>query len=145
MKPTKDDGILLLQYIQTVQTPEMDDVYKWFMDDFKAKDYKEFKAKYPHGSAGTTNFNRLLTTFELAGVLVSHGVLNEDLFFDLTPLPFFWPRIEKIVAGMREESGPILWENAVWLAERHKVWAKEVWKPNLEWKLKRPKKSPKKR
>ncbi len=133
-KPTKRDAELLLQMSETFNTPEMRDAMTWFMKDFSAKDYKEFKSKYPDGSPGDQNLGMMLGQFETAGVLVSHGLLNENLYFDVSGIGFVWPKVEKIVQGMQKEMGPALWENAVWLAQRQKWWAKNVWKPNQKWK-----------
>ncbi len=133
---THEDADVLLKLTQTTDTPQMQEAMDWFSKEFSAKDYKEFRKKYPIGSEGNNNISRILVSFELAGVLVSHGVLNEDLYFDLSGIGFIWPRLEKIVAGMRKEMDESLFENAVWLAERQKKWHKEVWRPNLTWKLK---------
>ncbi|MCW6158700.1 MAG: hypothetical protein LVQ63_04375 [Thermoplasmatales archaeon] len=52
--------------------------------------------------------------------------MNEDLYFDFIGIGFIWPRLEKIVAGMRKEMDESLFENAVWLAKRQREWKKEV-------------------
>jgi len=78
--------------------------------------------------------SRILAQFEMAGVLISQGHLNENLYFDISPIGFLWPRFEKIIPGWRKDAGSALWENAVWLAERHEKWQKDVWKPDLKWK-----------
>jgi hypothetical protein len=64
---------------------------------------------------------------------VSHGLLNENLYFDMSPIGFVWEKVAPIVNGARKTS-PQLWENVVWLAERQKKWTKTVWKPKLAWK-----------
>ena len=135
-KPTKRDAELYLNMMRAMSTPQMDQAWTWFMKDFKAKDYKEFKAKYPEGSQEHTNLSRVLSSLELEGALVSHGLLNENLYFDMSGLGFIWGKLAPVVTGWRKETSPALWENAVWLAERQKKWSKEVWKPDLKWKLK---------
>jgi hypothetical protein len=136
MKTTKEDADLLLKLMQFTDTPQMVEAMNWFSKGFSAKDYKEFQKKYPNGSAGENHFSRIISSFELAGVLVSQGLLSEDLYFDMSGIGFIWPRLEKIVSGMRKEMDESLWENAVWLANRQKQWRKEVWRPNLDWKFK---------
>jgi len=135
-KPTKRDAELYLQLMRTQSTPEMNEAFTWFTKGFTAKDYKEFKAKYPEGSPEHNNLSRILSVFELDGALVSHGLLNENLYFDMSGIGFMWERLAPVVAGWRKEVSPVLWENAVWLAERQKQWSKEVWKPGLKWKKK---------
>lgn len=133
-KATKEDAEILLKLLEITNTPQMGEAMVWFMKEFKAKDYKEFKAKYPPSSPGMRNFNVMLAQYELAGVLVSHGLLNENLYFDISGIEFVWGMIGNIIPGMQKEAGEALWENAVWLAKRQKKWKKDVWKPNLKWK-----------
>jgi len=137
-KATKDDAEIFLMMMESFRDPRTEEAFRWFTSEFKAKDYKKFKSKYPRRSDGYRNIGRILGNFETAGVLVSHGLLNEDLYFDASGIGFVWPMLEDIVTGMRKEMGPALWENAVWLAGRQKQWAKEVWKPGLAWKPDRP-------
>ena len=66
--------------------------------------------------------------------------MNENLYFDFSAVGFMWEKVGKIVPEMQKEMDPSLWENAVWLAERQMEWKKEVWKPDLKWKL-QPRKS----
>jgi hypothetical protein len=136
-KATTKDAEILLRLLDTMNTPQMRDSMMWFGKEFSAKNYKEFKAKYPVGSEGLGHVSTILGSFELAGVLVSHGLLNEDLYFDVSSIGFFWGSFEKIIPGWQKEAGPALWENAVWLAARQKKWKKEVWKPDLAWKLRK--------
>jgi hypothetical protein len=133
-RPTKDDAELFLQVMEVSSNPRMQEAMTWLDKEFKAKDYAEFKEKYPMGSPGNANFGMIVGQFELAGALITHGLLNENLYFDLSGIGFVWGRLGAIVEGQRKEMGPALWENAVWLAERQKKWSKSVWKPNLAWK-----------
>jgi hypothetical protein len=134
-KPTREDAELLLKLMQTQNTPENNEAMNYFMREFKApKNYKKFKSKYPPGSQGFDAVSRVLGNFETAGVLVSHGLLNENLYFDISAIGFLWPELAPIVSGWQKEAGANLWENAVWLAERQKWWLKNVWKPGMKWK-----------
>ncbi|MDA4137454.1 MAG: hypothetical protein OK449_10720 [Thaumarchaeota archaeon] len=137
-KATTKDAEILLKLYDMLSTPQMQESMTWFAKEFSAKDYKEFKSKYPIGSDALMHVGRVLGSFEMAGVLISHGVLNENLYFDSSGLQFIWQKVEKIIPGWQKEAGPALWENAVWLAERQKQWQKEVWKPGLAWKLRAP-------
>jgi hypothetical protein len=120
--------------MELTNTPDFRDSMQWFAKSFEAKDYKDFKSKYPAGSEELSHIGRILGSFEIAGVFVSHGLLNEDLYFDASGIGFVWGKVEKIIPGWQKDSDPALWENAVWLAERQKEWKKEVWKPNQAWK-----------
>ena len=134
-KPTREDAELLLRFFQTTSTPENLKAMEWFAKEFKTpKNYKKFKSKYPPGSTGFNNIGRILSNYETAGVLVSQGLINENLYFDLSAIGFVWPQLAPIIPGWQKEAGANLWENAVWLAERQKWWLKNVWKPGLKWK-----------
>jgi len=135
-RATKQDAKLLLGFIHTFDTPEMKEAMNWFHEEFSADDYKEFKSKYPKGSPGLRHVGTMLSKYEVAGALVSQGLMNEDLFFDVSEIGFVWEKLGKVISGWQKEASPQLWENAVWLAERQKKWQKEVWKPNQKWKLK---------
>jgi len=130
--------MLLLEFLESQNTPENREAFVWFAKDFKAKTYKEYKTKYPENSPGFNSMNQILSGFETAGVLVSHGLLNENLYFDVSGIGFLWPRLEPIVLGAQKEADPSLWENVIWLANRQKWWKKHVWKPNGKWKQKLP-------
>ena len=133
-KPTTEDAKILLMLFESNDTPQMREAMNWASSLHAVKSYQEFKSKFPEGSEGARHVGVILGSFELAGVLVSHGLLNENLYFDMSGIEFMWPKFEKIVAGMRKEMGPALFENAVWLAERQKKWKRKVWKPDLAWK-----------
>jgi len=133
-RPTKDDAELYLRLVAMSSNPRMQEAMTWFDNDFKAKDYAEFKEKFPIGSPGNAHFGMIVGQFEVAGAFISHGLLNENLYFDLSGIGFIWDRLGPIIEGQRKEMGPALWENAVWLAERQKKWSKSVWKPKLAWK-----------
>lgn len=135
-KPTKRDAELLLKLFETFNTPRMEEAGTWFMKEFSAKDYKEFKSKYPAGSQGYNNVGMMLSEYETAGVLISHGLLNENLYFDASGIEFAWKKVGHIIPDWQKEVSPAIWENAVWLAKRQKQWKRDVWKPNLKWKIK---------
>ena len=136
-RPTKDDAKLILKLVELGQSEDQREAFRWLMSEFSAKDYDEFQAKYAPGSEDLQRVTRLLGFFETIGVLVSHGLLNEDLVFDLSfGMDPVWEKLGPIIPGWREQVMPALWENAVWLHDRYAEWQKKVWKPNLKWKLK---------
>ena len=139
-RATTEDAEIFLRLMRTFDTPQMMESHKWFAKEFSAKDYQEFKSKYPEGSEGQMHLSMVLGSLEVAGVLISQGLLNENLYFDAAGIEYVWKKVEKIIPEWQKEAGPALWENAAWLAERKRQWTKEVWKPNLAWKLK-PEKS----
>lgn len=113
------------------------DSYKWLLKEFHASDYDEFIKKYPPGSDGYDQVARLREFFETAGVMVTHGLLDENLFFDisyhLTPV---WEKLGPVILDWQRKVNPVIEENMTWLARRYEWWQKEVWRPDMKWKMK---------
>jgi hypothetical protein len=137
-KPTRQDTETLFRLMQTFSTPEDHEAGLWFDKNFSAKDYAEFKSKYPVGSPEYHHIGHVLAAYEVAGVLISHGLLNENLYFDSFDVMHTWNKVKDIIPDWQKEAGPALWENYVWLAKRYQWWLKHVWKPNQKWKTRAP-------
>ncbi|HEV2138922.1 MAG TPA: hypothetical protein VGR53_08770 [Nitrososphaerales archaeon] len=113
------------------------DSYKWLLKEFKASNYDEFIARYPPGSDGYDQVARLREFFETVGVMITHGLLDENLFFDISyHISAVWERLGPVILDWQEKINPVIEENMAWLARRYEVWQKEVWKPDMKWKLK---------
>ena len=91
-RPTRADAQLLLQLFEMLNTPQSAEARAWFLKEFSAKDYQEFKSKYPVGSKEWESVGQVLAPLEMAGVLISHGLLNENLYFDSSGIGFIWRR-----------------------------------------------------
>ena len=85
---------------------------------------QEFKNKYPQGSREFQLFERFTSKFELAGLLIKYGFLNEDLYFDrFGSLHTEWERSKDIIMGIRKEwDDPQFRENFELLSIRAKKW-----------------------
>jgi hypothetical protein len=135
--PTTEDAKLILKLVRIGQSDVQREAFRFVTTEFSAKDYAEFAEKYPHGSKESQQVGTVLGFFETAGVLVSHGLLNEDIFFDLSfGLDPVWEKLGPILPGWQKATMPALWENAIWLHRRYVAWRKNVWTPNLKWKSK---------
>jgi len=122
-KPTKDDVELILKFFGMIFGEE--DVRKavwWWIEEPAVKSYEEFKEKYPMGSEGNRNFHKCASLFEMIGILVYYGLLNQDLAFESFEL--LWDKSEPIVKGVRKEWGPRIYENYEWLAKKKLEWSK---------------------
>ena len=64
--------------------------------------------------------------FELSGVLLKHGLIDENLYFDIfNPTPF-WNKAKPIVEGMRSKrSDPFYYENFESLIVKRLSWKKK--------------------
>lgn len=96
----------------------------WFLDEMNAKSYKEYHEKYSAISKGKSHFIAVCGFFELSGTLISHGLIEPDIFFDIfNPSPF-WHKAKPIVDGMRE-TRPHIYENFEMLNEKRNNWKKK--------------------
>jgi hypothetical protein len=70
----------------------------------------------------------LLGFYEGAGVLVSRGLLHEDVSSDAPfALELVWPIIE----AMQQTLDPAAWENVTWPPMREDTWWKTRWRAKL--------------
>ena len=96
----------------------------WFLDEMDAKSYKEYHEKYSATSKGKSHFIAVCGFFELSGTLISHGLIDPDIFFDIfNPSPF-WHKAKPIIDGMRE-TRPHIYENFEMLNEKRNNWKKK--------------------
>jgi hypothetical protein len=122
VKPTKEDAGMILKLVEMIYSTEDLKKGMWWVTDEPSVKYDEFKKKYPVGSEGYRNFMNVGMFYELLGVLVYYGVLNEDLVFDL--FATMWSKAEPIVKGIQKEKGRDFFENYEWLATKKTKWLK---------------------
>jgi len=100
---------------------------------FDASSLAELNERYPRGSRERHLFAEFLGFYEGAGVLVSRGLLHDDVYFDAPfALELVWPKVGSIIDEMREQLDPAAWENVAWLAKRYEAWSKTKWQSKLE-------------
>ena len=107
-KPNNVDTLLKLYQIYNDQR----NARLWFLDELDASNYDEYREKYSGASMERCHFIAVCGFFELSGVLVNHGLIDQDLYFDIfNPTPF-WNKAKPIVEGMRKRrSDPFYYEN----------------------------------
>ena len=88
------------------------------------KSIDEFESKFPQGSKEFQLFERFTSKFELAGLLIEYGVLDENLYFDrYGSLQKEWEKAKPIICGIRKPwNSPHFRENFEILALRGKNW-----------------------
>ncbi len=123
-RATREDVELLLKVAGLYNTDYDFQATEWFWGEFQVKTFEEFKNRHPQGSKGAQLFERFTSRFELAGVLVEYGFLNEDLYFDrYGSIQAEWERSKPIVYGLRKEwNEPRFRENFELLAIRGRRW-----------------------
>jgi hypothetical protein len=144
-EPTREDARLYLQLLEITQGAYQARARRWVIHELDAQTFKELSTKYPPRSEEGQWIVDVLGFFESAGVLVSRGLLHEDVFFDQPfGLEMLWPKFESIVDDWQKSTKDAgTWENLQWLARRHKSWRAKTWKPKSE--MAPPDESPEKR
>jgi hypothetical protein len=100
------------------------DAILWFLEELEANDYKEYLEKYSGASSERFHFIAVCGFFELSGVLVSYGLIDQNLYFDIfNPTPF-WNKAKPIVEGMRTKR-PHIYENFELLNNKRLSWTKK--------------------
>ncbi|MFZ0740578.1 MAG: hypothetical protein WAM54_03200 [Nitrososphaeraceae archaeon] len=95
----------------------------WFLEEFEANSYEEYVEKYSGASVGRSHFVTLCGFFELSGVLISHKMIDQNLYFDMfNPTPF-WQKAKFVLEGMRIKR-PHIYENFEALNDRRLKWTK---------------------
>jgi hypothetical protein len=122
-QPKQNDVEILLRLWEMHNVPDMQSARMWVFTDFQATDYADFKRQYPPGSVEWRRFASVYGMYEMYGLLINRGLLNEDLFFDLFGgLNLLWEKLRPVVKGMREEIDPYLYENFELLCRRAQTW-----------------------
>lgn len=95
----------------------------WFLEEFEANSYEEYVEKYSGSSVGRSHFITVCGFFELSGVLISHKMIDQNLYFDMfNPTPF-WQKAKFVLEGMRIKR-PHIYENFEALNDRRLKWTK---------------------
>lgn len=113
---THEDAVLLVQLAKL--GAEVGEARAWVWSDEFIADFEEFNNKFSSGSKEFGYVAAVAGYFETVATLWKHGLINEELLFDWLAVFPLWNRMEKILVGMREQSGvPQLWENFEALAQ----------------------------
>jgi hypothetical protein len=98
----------------------------WFLDGLNASNYNEYKEKYSGPSMERSHFIAVCGFFELSGVLVNHGLIDQGLYFEIfNPTPF-WNKAKPIIEGMRNgKSDSHYYENFESLNSKRLSWKKK--------------------
>src|SRR5690242_17140280 len=110
--PTHEDGKVLIEIFRMRQDPQLQDAESWFLHEFRPGSWSDINMRYPPGSPEAARMERVLRYWELIGAMIDHGLLNEDLLFDVfSSVEPIWQRIEPWVTQARAALGVDAWEN----------------------------------
>ncbi len=109
----------LLKLYELATAPRVREAQAWVLSELGAVDYAEFDRRHPIGSVGWQRFNDACGVMELFGVLIKHGLVRGEVFFDLFGgIEQLWEAVRPIVPGMRVALDPRLYENFELLYQR---------------------------
>jgi len=124
---TTDDINMLLRIAELYNTSYDFEATEWFWGQQYKEiiNFEEFRNKYPQGSKGAQLFERFTSKFELAGILIEYGFLDENLYFDrYGDIQIEWENSKSVIYGIRKEwNYPRFRENFELLAIRGRKWS----------------------
>ncbi|HUI00384.1 MAG TPA: hypothetical protein VLU99_07585 [Nitrososphaerales archaeon] len=130
-KATPKDAMLLIELEKLKFTDPMEEAFAWFsreLADAPALSAAEFDSRYPKGSDGRRNIQRIGQYYETMGTIARYGLIDLDLLFDRYGVSMFWDKLSGKTEEDRKrhpEAGPILGENFEWLAAQNKAWVEK--------------------
>jgi hypothetical protein len=123
---TEDDIDMLLELAELYNTAYDFEAAEWFWGEYNREvtSFEEFRNKYPQGTKGAQLFERFTSKFELAGILIEYGFLDENLYFDrYGGVQTEWEGTKSIIYGIRKEwKDPRFRENFELLARKGSKW-----------------------
>ena len=122
---TRDDINMLLKLAELYNTNYDFEATEWFWKECKETiTFEEFRNKYPQGSKGAQLFERFTSKFELAGILIEYGFLDENLYFDrYGAIQTEWEHTKLVIYDIRKEWNNLRFrENFELLAIRGSKW-----------------------
>src|ERR1700694_2019346 len=133
VRPTQNDAQMYIQLLALTQNAYHVEARRFVLFEFEAKTLEEYDRKYPNATPERDKVLNVLGFFEACGVLVSRGLLHEDVFLDAPfALEVIWPKMAALVGEWREKAGhPSVWENVEWLARRQAEWMATRWQSEL--------------
>lgn len=116
-----------MEYYKLWDTPLDGEAWTFFRrarEDGTFESFETFAERVPSASHEFVLFDRVLCAFEQAGVLMKHGLMHPDLYFDAWASPATaWKVVEQVVRGLRGSRGNAqLYTNLEWLARRADEW-----------------------
>ena len=122
-EPNQKDAELLIQLYSIGFSPEMWKAWYWVLE-LEEQSYEEFIKENPIGSEGWYNFTSIAGYYEMVGVLVKYGTINEDMALDFHSI--VWNKLGPLVKGFQKErESPRFFENYEYLAKKKAEWLEE--------------------
>jgi len=122
-KPNQKDAELLIKLYAIVGPSERVETWNWVLE-LEKQSYEDFIKENPIGSDGWNHFLSLAGYYEMVGILVKYGTINDDMVLDFHAL--MWNKLGPVVKGLRKErESPRFFENYEYLAKKQSEWYKD--------------------
>jgi hypothetical protein len=105
-KPTHQDALVYLQYLQWLKTTDFEEAADYVWEDDFPLTLEKFEEKFkeePKVQHYTTIYG---TAYEMLGAFHKHGLIHQDLLFDIRYFQNIWERFGEIILGWREKYDP---------------------------------------
>lgn len=125
--PDHHDAELLLRLYDLRRETKLRQAREWFMREYHAESAEDHSQKYPAGTAENANFRMVVSYWDMAASIVSHGLINEEFFFENTAEFWVtWAKIKHIVPAFRAgRKNPFMWKNLEDVAGRFEKWVEK--------------------
>jgi len=130
-KATQADAHLLLELERLKFSPTMEEAFAWFsreIADSPVMSHAEFLKRFPRGSEGFWNLQKIGQFYETMGTIARYGLIDLDLIFDRYGVQPFWKKLSFRFEQERKDEpnlGSALGENFEWLAKQNEAWLKK--------------------
>ena len=133
-KPTLAQGQLQLQLYDLRREAKIRQARAWYLQNFFPETMEDLQRLAPPDSQESAFMRMVVSYWDQACLLLSYGLLHEEVFFQTSP-EFFqvWVRIEPVVGAMRQGfRNPHMFSNLEKAAQRYKKWSERRAPGSLE-------------
>ena len=118
-----EEALVFLRVMERFDSPEFERAWRVFCNlAASCPDYQSFQVNCPPHSDELAEVERVLRTYDVAGVLVKQGGLNRESLFEVAPSASeVWSKAEPWVTGMRTENSRAH-QSLEWLAGQYDAW-----------------------
>lgn len=122
--PDHHDAELLLRLYDLRREEKLRRAREWFMREFQAESLEDFRHRFPPGSEENAFVRMVVSYWDMAASIVSHGLIKEEFFFENTnELWVVWQKVKHLAPAFRElYKNPLMWKNLETVGEDFEKW-----------------------
>lgn len=125
-KPTAAQAELLLRVYDLRREARLRTARDWYANNFAPKTMAEMQQLVPPRSDENAYLRMVVGYWEMVCALLNHGLLHEDLFFELTGEQYMvWVRIEPLVGDMRKMFSRRSFSHLETAAKKYEKWCEK--------------------